>query len=132
MNEQNFQSDWQPAREDVERLAKAICDYMGYDTELKVIPWEPSRTSYQNLIIVGSVTPVPMWTSFSGVATGALRELYARPIGWKPEQDVTFMDDEPADDNDDMIPGTVDLSGLQQAADTLSREERWFQNSGLR
>lgn len=130
----NSQNDWRPSDADVERLARVMFEHCSYphSADDEITTMEPHTLRYGGYYLVETRNRAPAWTALKWEAYHALVELHARPIGWKPEQDVTFTDDAPADDSEDTVPGTVDLSGLTQAAETLSRDDRWFRDSGLR
>ena len=126
------QSEWSPSNEDVERVARRMClgagllpDTEAYDTTN--LPVSPVGRPSMGLMPLSH----PAWTFFRVEAYWAVVELHERPIGWKPEQDVIFTDDEP-EDSGDTVPGTVDLSGLTTVVTALSRDEQWLRNSGLK
>ena len=123
-------SEWSPAPEDVERVARAMAILDGLDPDKELLAYEPYRFEFLGRAYVDpdSAPRQATWIFYRNAAGAALIELHARPIGWKPEQDVVFTD---AETEDDSLPGTVDLSAITVKPGDRDDMQKWFENSGL-
>ena len=97
-----------PRALDIERIARAISQTLGFDPDAMVYPYTPHTTS-DGFTVIDPTKLTPYWTRHFGAAVAAYEELKARPIGWSPDPEALAQTEEPIEPRIDGV-GTAAFS----------------------